>query len=366
MPVAAAPGAVRMQALAADLPNGLLAGFRAGRELAFPNGGATARVYAVGMGGSAIAADLARTVVDAESRIALSVLRGPELPRCLDERSRVVLVSYSGDTWEALRAYDAAGRAGAPRVAITSGGELAERAETDDVPVLRVPPGMPPRAAVGHMLGGVLGLLDAGFPESNEGRVDRAAERTRTLIGRYAASRGPARLLAERIGNRFPFFVAESGFAPLARRWATQVEENAKRIAAYDEAPELFHNALVGWDALPRAEAARYAVVQLHWSGDDPTVRTNLRRLERLLAGRGVRTAEVRLAPEDRLEALLDGLAFGDQLSLALAERRGIDPVPVAAIDRMRAASSPAPDPPGPTRRARPRRKRSRPISKGI
>jgi len=339
MPAPWAAGAVRMRALAADLPNGLLAGFRAGRELAFPNGGATARVYAVGMGGSAIAADLARTVVDAESRIALSVVRGPELPRCLDERSRVVLVSYSGDTWEALRAYDAAGRADAVRVAITSGGQLAERAEADDVPVLRVPPGMPPRAAVGHLLGAVLGLLDAGFPESNEERVDRVAERTRAQIGRYAAPRGPARLLADRIGDRFPFFVAESAFAPLARRWATQVEENAKRMAAFDEAPELFHNALVGWDALRRPAASRYAVVQLHWSGDEPMVRSNLGRLDRLLAARGVRSAIVRLASEDRLEALLDGVALGDQLSLALAERAGVDPVPVAAIDRLRAAS---------------------------
>lgn len=343
MPRSAVEGAARMRALVADLPNGLLSGFRAGREVAFPNGGATTRVFAVGMGGSAIAADLARTIVDAESRIALSVVRGPELPRCLDESARVVLVSYSGDTWEALRAYDAAGRAGAGRVAITSGGLLAERAEADGVPVLRVPPGIPPRAAVGHLLGGVLGLLDAGFPESNESRVERVAERTRELIGRYGAARGPAQSLADRIGDRFPFFVAESSFAPLARRWATQVEENAKRMAAFDEAPELFHNALVGWDALPRSEGARYAVVQIRWTGDDPTVGTNLGRLERLLAARGVRTSEVRLSSEDRMEALLDGLAFGDQLSLALAARRGIDPVPVAAIERIRAVASMAP-----------------------
>lgn len=352
-------GAVRMRALAADLPNAFLSGFHSGRELAFPNGGATDRVYAVGMGGSAIAADLARTVVDAESRIALAVVRGPELPRCLDERSRVVLLSYSGNTWEALRGYDAAGRAGAPRVAVTSGGELAERAETDGVPVLRLPPGMPPRAAVGHLLGGVFGLLDAGFPESNEARVERAAERTRGRIGRFAAANGAGRTLATWIGPRFPVFVAESAFAPLARRWATQVEENAKRIAAFDEVPELFHNAVVGWDAVPRSEARRFAVMVLRWSGGDPTVGRSLRQWTRALVGRGVRTKDVTLGAEDRLEALLEGLALGDQLSLALAERRGVDPLPVAAIDRLRAAT------PTPARAAlRPRA--GPPVSKGI
>ncbi len=331
-------GPARMRALAAGLPAGLLDGYRAGREIALPEDGAAPRVYAVGMGGSGIAADLARCVVDAESPVALSVVRGPELPRSVNHRSRVLLVSYSGNTWETLRAYESAGRVGAKRTVLTSGGLLAERAADDDVPHLAVPPGMPPRSAVGHLLGGVLGLLDPLFPESNEARIERAAEKTERWIGSYARASGPAAAVATTIGERIPFVYAESAFAPLARRWKTQIEENAKRVAVFDEIPELLHNAIVGWDATGAAEARRAAVVVLTWSEESAATRKSARYLERLLVERGVRTARIPLPSDDRLEALIGGIAFGDHVSLFLAARRRVDPYPVEAITRLKAA----------------------------
>ncbi|MGD0043485.1 MAG: hypothetical protein ABSE84_24280, partial [Isosphaeraceae bacterium] len=71
-----------------------------------------------------------------------------------------------------------------------------------------VPPGLPPRATVGQLLGGMLGLLDPWFPESNEARVARVAERVSGMVGTFARSRGPAAVLAERVGDRLPFVYA--------------------------------------------------------------------------------------------------------------------------------------------------------------
>ncbi len=327
-----------MRALAAALPDAFESGYRAGRELARPLPGDDLRFVAVGMGGSAIAADLARGVVEAESRASLSVVRSPELPRSIDARTEVLVASYSGNTWETLVAYDAAGRVGARRSVVTSGGALLERAVADGVPVLTVPPGLPPRSAVGHFLGGVLGLLDSAFPESLEARVTRAADATRTRIHEYARGRGPAATLARKVGDRLPFVYAEGSFAALARRWKTQVEENAKRLAVFDEVPELFHNAIVGWDAISRGEARKFVALLLEWSGEAPPVRTSFRYLERLLRSKGVAVARVPLTAEDRLEALVSGIALGDHLSLFLAERDEVDPYPVDAITRLKSA----------------------------
>ncbi len=340
MPKRDAPGVARMRALAADLPNTLRRGFEAGRELALRNGEVPPTVYAVGMGGSGIAADLARGILEAESGWTLTVVRGPELPRSVDARSRVVFVSYSGETSETIRAYRAAGRAGADRTVVTSGGVLAERAEEDGVPILRVPPGLPPRAAVGHLFGGVLGLLDAAFPESNDARVARVADRVREAIGDHARPGGPAAVLAERIGGRLPFVYAESGFVSLARRWKTQFEENAKRLAAFDEAPELFHNAVAAWDAVPRADAERRAAILLEWRESDPAIGRGIRYLEHLLRSRSVVVLRVLLEAEDRLEATVAGISLGDFASLFLAERHHVDPYPVDAIARMKTVTA--------------------------
>lgn len=333
-------GPIRMRALAANLPTALREGFESGRELAPPATGSPA-VVAVGMGGSGIAADLARGVVESECPVLLSVVRSSELPRGVDRRSHVILVSYSGDTWETLAAYDAAGRAGAHRTVVSSGGQLAERAAEDGVPILPVPSGMPPRSAVGHLLGGLLGLLDPWFPESNEARVVRVADRVRAQVGSYLRARGPAAVLAKKVGERLPFVYAESSFVGLARRWKTEIEENAKRLAVFDEVPELLHNAIVGWDAVSRLEASRYAVLLLEWPGESPATRTSLRYFERLVARRGARVTRVPLAADDRLEALVGGIALGDHMSISLAELRGVDPYPFDAITRLKAALKP-------------------------
>jgi glucose/mannose-6-phosphate isomerase len=220
---------------------------------------------------------------------------------------------------------------------VTSGGTLTERAERDEVPILPLPPGLPPRSAVGRIFGGLLGLLDPWFPESNEGRIDRTVDRVATLLRSYSRARGPAGAIAARIGSRVPLVYAESSFVGLARRWKTQIEENAKRLAFFDEVPEMLHNAIVGWDATKKAEAARFAVLLLRWAGEPRLTHRSFAYLERLLADRGAAVIRVPLVADDRLEALVTGVALGDHVSLFLADDRGVDPYPVEAITRLKA-----------------------------
>ena len=68
----------------------------------------------------------------------------------------VFATSYSGNTEETLSAYADARRRGARIVVVTSGGELASRAAADQVPVVTIPGGQPPRTAMGFMLVPVL------------------------------------------------------------------------------------------------------------------------------------------------------------------------------------------------------------------
>lgn len=331
------PTAERMRALALELPAQLEAGFRSAREL--PAAPRTAhQAVVVGMGGSAIAADLVRSITDPETETTLSVTRGPTLPGPIGADAWAILASYSGQTWETLSAYAEAGRRGVPRLAISSGGELARRAERDGVPHLMLPPGLPPRAALGHMLGGLLGVLDPFFPESNERRVRATAEHLRGLGPGLAKPKGPADRIATALGRRVPYVYADASFAGLARRWKTQIEENAKRLAHFDLVPELFHNALVAWDAIPKADARERAVVFLEWAEESRPTRWGFGYLRDLLSARGVAHSTVSLPSEDRLQALLEGVTIGDHVSLFLAEHAGVDPLPVEAITRLKKA----------------------------
>ena len=45
--------------------------------------------------------------------------------------------------------------------------------------------------------------------------------------------------------------------APVARRWKTQVNENAKLPAFFSELPEADHNEICGWAGVPRRRRSR-------------------------------------------------------------------------------------------------------------
>jgi len=330
-------GVDRMRALALEFPRQLEEGYRAGRELDLgPFHGATT-LRAVGMGGSAIAVDLARILIDAETPLHLALQRSPVLPRGLGSGDLILLVSYSGNTWETLEAYKEAGRRGARRVVLSSGGELTERAERDHTPLVVLPPGLPPRSTAAFQLGSLLGAFDSAFAESNEARIRRAAERVRSQGRAWTARNGPAQRLAKAIGRAVPVIYTDSQFSPVARRWSTQFEENAKRVAFFDEVPEILHNALVGWDATGRLAARRFAPVLLHRTGVPPLTLRGFTHLAQVLGQREARLVETTIPGDDLLEQVALATALGDHVSIHLAEAARVDPYPVETIVRLKA-----------------------------
>ncbi|MFZ0830024.1 MAG: SIS domain-containing protein [Thermoplasmata archaeon] len=336
MSAARPTGMMQLSEWTRAFPGQLRSGFAAGRALEFRWPRGVDRSVVVGMGGSAIGADLLRSLTDTETDLLLRPVRESSLPRWVGPSTLAVAVSYSGETWETLSAFDEAGRRGAPRLAVSSGGRLEERARLEGVPHLSVPSGLAPRAALGYLLGGLLGLFDPAFPASNRDRLDRACKVLVANTEALAAANGPTARLAARIGGRLPWIWASRDLAPVARRWTTQIEENAKRLAHWDVLPESLHNAVVGWDALRRRDAGRYLVIRLEGAGDEPAMRERFEYLAALLTRKKVPVVASRFDAHDRLERMLTAVQWGDYLSLALARLGGVDPLPVEAIQRMK------------------------------
>ncbi|MGA9371814.1 MAG: bifunctional phosphoglucose/phosphomannose isomerase, partial [Solirubrobacterales bacterium] len=93
-------------------------------------------VFVCGMGGSAIGGDLAIAALSDRLTKPMLVSRGYELPAWAPAGSAVLCSSYSGNTEETLACYAAAEALGAQRLVATTGGELAEAARADAVPVI--------------------------------------------------------------------------------------------------------------------------------------------------------------------------------------------------------------------------------------
>src|ERR1700674_5918286 len=111
----------------------------------------SAGLVVAGMGGSAIGGALARAALGDHASRPIFVTRAYGLPTWTTPETMVLCASYSGETEETLARYEAAGALGAKRTVVTTGGRLAEMARADGVPVIPLPGGFQPRAAVAYM-----------------------------------------------------------------------------------------------------------------------------------------------------------------------------------------------------------------------
>src|SRR5438270_716761 len=81
-----------------------------------------------GMGGSAIGGDLAAAAIGLRAKAPITTIRGYDLPEWVGPETLVLCASYSGTTEETLHCFEQAGAAGAPRIAVTTGGKVADGA----------------------------------------------------------------------------------------------------------------------------------------------------------------------------------------------------------------------------------------------
>lgn len=293
-----------------------------------------------GVGGSAIGGMLARAVLGEHAVRPLALARGYGLPGWTTPDTTVLCVSYSGADEEALAAYHAARALGTATVTLTTGGELAELARGDGVPVIPLPGGFKPRAAVGYML--VVALEVArlcGAGESFHAEVDVAAEHALELAAAWgpdAPEDSAAKALARELHGTIPQLTGAGLTGPVAQRWKSQINENAKLPAFASELPEANHNELAGWEGA--SALGRFSAVFLDDRELHPRVRQRLELTRGLIAGRGGRTFRVESVGETRLERLISLVLLGDLVSLYLAVLRGVDPAASEITDALASA----------------------------
>jgi glucose/mannose-6-phosphate isomerase len=293
-----------------------------------------------GMGGSAIGGALARAALGDRASRPIVLARGYALPGWTTPDTTVLCSSYSGNTEETLAVYEAAGALGARRIVATTGGKLAEAARAERVPVVPVPGGFQPRAAVAYALVVALevaGLCGAG--ESLHAEIDVAAAHAERLVHEWGPD-GPDNCLAKELArglNATVPQVAGAGLtAPVAYRWKTQINENAKIPCFTHELPELDHNELVGWEGA--GQLGRFSAVFLDDSDLHPRIRQRIELTRGLIAGQAAATYRVESVGETRTERLVSLVLLGDLVSLYLAVLRGVDPSPVHLIERLKGA----------------------------
>ena len=284
-----------------------------------------------GMGGSAIGGDLAAAALGSRLGKPLDVVRGYGVPAWTPPDRAILCSSYSGNTEETIACYAAAEAVGAQRIVATTGGAIGDAARSDGVPVIGMPAGLQPRAAVGYtfaIAAEVAALVGAGPAIRTE--IDSSAshlESARESLLALAAD------VAGRIHGSVPLLYGCGLTTPVAYRWKCQVNENAKLPAFGHSIPELDHNEIVGWAG---AEAGAFSAVLLEDKDQHPRERRRFDLTAELIADRARDVVRIETEGETRTERLLWAVMLGDLVSLELAAREAVDPTPVDLIEDLK------------------------------
>jgi glucose/mannose-6-phosphate isomerase len=291
------------------------------------------------MGGSAIGGDLAKAALGDRATRPITVVRGYALESWTTPESLVLCTSYSGNTEETLACFEAAGAAGAQRVVLTTGGKLAELAREEGVPVIGTPAGMQPRAAVIYMTIGTLECAAlCGAAPALHAEIDTAAGLLERLVGEWgpgADDESLAKSVARSLDGTIPVVHGASATTAPARRWATQINENASSPAFASELPEANHNQIVGWER--GRELAPFSGVFLCDPDQHPRVQRHVELARDELEGLGAPALRLHTEGDSRLERVLSAVLLGDLVSVYMAVLAGVDPTPTPPLTRLKA-----------------------------
>jgi glucose/mannose-6-phosphate isomerase len=296
-------------------------------------------VCVLAMGGSAIGAELVAGIAGDRMRVPMIIHRDYGLPAWASERTLVIAASQSGETVETVSGAAAARDRGLPLVVMSTGGKLGAAATRDGTPYLRYESPGQPRAAIGFGIGLVHELLSRAGLLADPDPLGPAVETLEGLLERNAPSveteASPAKQLAWSIFGRIPVIYGAGLMAPVAHRWKTQMNENAKAWAAFEPMPEANHNAIEG-SLNPRELSDALYVVELRDPTEAEQIAARYAVVNELLGERATNRSVVWAEGPSPLARVLSAVAFGDLVSVYLAILYQTDPTPVTLLAMLK------------------------------
>ncbi len=295
-------------------------------------------IIVAGMGGSAIGGELLKDWARDKAQVPIEVSRAYSLPAYAKDRSLVLVMSYSGETEESLSTFLDALKRRCMIFCVSSGGSLLEFAEKLNVPYLRVPSGMPPRAALPYMIVPLLKSLEEVGAVSD---ISEELEEATQLLERIADENAPekpvkdnfAKMLASKINGSAPVIYGFGVYRSVAQRFKQQFNENSKVPSKWEFFSELNHNEIVGWENTKLAKC--FSTIFIRDKAESDEIRNRIEMTKTLLPS-GSKIFEVWSQGNYPLARMLSTICIGDFTSVYLAVLCGVDPTPVKKISLLK------------------------------
>lgn len=297
-------------------------------------------VIVAGMGGSAISGEYLKDWTRDTVKTPIEVCREYTLPAYVNEEALVFVISYSGETEETLSCLHEALKRRSMIFCICSGGKLFEYARKIGIQALKVPEGIPPRAAFPYLFAPLLivlnklGLISDVNVENSEA-ITVLRQITNENSPEKPLKENFSKDLAVKVCGTIPVIYSFGFYRSVAQRFKQQFNENSKIPAFWNTFPELNHNEIVGWEKAGKT-AKRFSAIIIRDKNEPPEIKNRIEITKNLLEGRIAGIHEVWSIGDGKLAKMLSTTLVGDFTSVYLAILRGVNPTPVRTISVLK------------------------------
>ncbi|MBI3765504.1 MAG: bifunctional phosphoglucose/phosphomannose isomerase [Ignavibacteriales bacterium] len=262
------------------------------------------------------------------------------LPEFVNDRSLVIVSSYSGNTEETIAAHADAAKRNAQVICISTNGETELMAAKFEQPLITIPKGLPPRAALGYsFFSPLIALTALKLVSSKEKEIKETLSLLKKKSKVYSSllsKQNQALEIAKQLYTKLPVIYSSADrFDVVNTRWRGQLAENAKVLAFGHVLPEMSHNELVGWKVLRRI-MQDMVVIFLRDKGDHPRVQVRMNITREIVDQYAAKVIEVQSEGKSLLARMFSLIYLGDWVSFYLAILNGVDPTPVKVIDYLK------------------------------
>ncbi len=300
-----------------------------------PSASPISNVLICGLGGSGIGGSIVSELVAGNANVPINITKGYFIPAYVNENTLVIISSYSGNTEETLNCMELAIAKKAKIVSITSGGKVAEISKQNNLDVIIVPGGMPPRSCLGFSLTQlffILGfnkIITTNYKAELQAAVKLIDDEEQNIIAEATS-------IANKLIDKTPVIYATTNNEGIAIRFRQQLNENAKILCWHHIIPEMNHNELVGWTE----KNDNLSVILFH---DREEYSRNVTRIEinkEIIKKYTSHITEIYSKGKSNIEKAIYFIHLGDWVSVILGELRGVDLMEVNVINHLKSKLS--------------------------
>jgi glucose/mannose-6-phosphate isomerase len=289
-------------------------------------------IVTLGMGGSAIAGLYVQALFRNSSSVPIVANRDYTLPKYIDSDWSAIAVSYSGNTEETLTAYNEAIKRNCRLFAVGSGGKILQKNES--LIKIKIPGGYQPRAAFPLLFSAVLNLVECLLGAKATDLAEISENLSRRLT-QWEDSQLAPKALAQDLAGTIPLFIGSRNLVPVAYRAKCQINENAKGLAFFSKLPEANHNEIESFVA---ENKSNMKPIFLRSSYEDDRIRKRVDITTSLYEEEGYSPVSLSIESSSEMEEMLALTYYLDLVSVELAQIRGVDPLSVERISKLKDA----------------------------